>query len=30
VQGVTIHFDNKAESPVPSLVRTTLWLEYTG
>jgi hypothetical protein len=30
VQGVTIHFDHKAESPVPSLVRTTLWLEYEG
>lgn len=30
IQGITLHFDSSAESPIKSLIRTTLWLEYVG
>jgi hypothetical protein len=30
VQGVTLHYDQNAEAPIQSVVRTTLWLEYVG
>jgi len=30
VQGVTLKYDRTAESPIKSVVRTTLWLEYAG
>jgi hypothetical protein len=30
IQGIILRYDRTGESPVTSLVRTTLWLEYVG